>query len=249
MTPRGQKPSSAFRTSPVADARTALRAAPGAARLPVRILLADDHRLVRQGLRALLEAEPDFRLVGESDDGLDVLRKVDSLKPDVVVLDLMMPGINGIEVTRQLRVAAPRTRVVILSMHADEPYVFEALRHGAAAYILKQAQAGELVRGVREAMAGRRYLSAPLSEETLEAYARKTRDGRLDLYETLTTREREVLELAAQGHTNTEIAAELFIGRRTVESHRAHVMEKLDLRNQAQLVQFAMRRGILPRAE
>lgn len=220
----------------------------GRSRVPgeIRILLADDHQLLRQGLRALFESEPGFRLIGEAGDGLDVLQQVESLGPDVLVLDLMMPGLNGLEVTRQLSQRRSRTRVVILSMYADEPYVMEAMRHGAAAYVLKSSPVRELVHAVREAVAGRRYLSPPLSEEDLERLARKFGDGRIDPYETLTTRERTVFLLAAQGLNGPEIADRLCVGRRTVETHRASFMRKLGLRNQSQVVQYAMRRGLLP---
>lgn len=210
------------------------------------ILLADDHPVVRHGLRALLEAERDFRIVGEADDGLETVRMVESLQPDVLVLDLMMPSLNGLEVTRQVCQRVPQTQVIILSMHADEAYVLEALRNGAVGYVLKDASAGELVRAVREVIAGRRYLSPPLSERAIEAYVQKASEGALDPYETLTTREREVLHLVAEGYTSAEIAARLSISPRTVEVHRANVMRKLGLRSQTDLIRYALRRGILP---
>jgi len=210
------------------------------------IVLADDHHIVRQGLRSLLEAEPDFSVVGETGDGLEAAQLVERLRPDVLVLDLMMPGLNGLEVTRQVSQRSPQTRVVILSMHANEAHVLEALRAGAVAYVLKESTSAELVRAVREAVAGRRYLSPPLSERAIEAYMQKAESVALDPYETLTAREREVLYLVAEGHTNAEIADRLFISRRTVETHRANLMRKLDLRTQTDLISYALRRGILP---
>nr|NIO71757.1 response regulator [Anaerolineae bacterium] len=168
------------------------------------------------------------------------------LQPDVLVLDLMMPGLNGLEVTRQVSQRSPRTHVVILSMHPNEAYVLEALRAGAAAYVLKESTSAELVRAVREAVAGRRYLSPPLSERAIEAYMQKAESAALDPYETLTAREREVLHLVAEGHTNAEIAERLFISRRTVETHRANLMRKLGLRTQTDLISYALRQGILP---
>lgn len=213
---------------------------------PVQIVLVDDHQVVREGLRALLQAQPDFRLVGESEDGSDAIRKITQLRPDVVVLDLMLRGVQGLEVLRQVHKEVPRARVVVLSMHREYGYVNEALQFGAAAYILKASPSSELVRGIREAVAGRRYLSPPLSEEAVDQYARQMDNGRLEPYETLTTREREVFQLAAQGYTNNEIAEKLCIGRRTVETHRASMMHKLALRNHAELVAFAIRRGIVP---
>jgi DNA-binding NarL/FixJ family response regulator len=211
----------------------------------ITIVLADDHRIVRQGLRLLLEAEPDFRLIGEAGDGLEAVRLVEHLKPDVLVIDLLMPGLNGLEATRQVSKQVPQTRILVLSMYADDAYVVEALRNGALGYVLKDCTAANLVQAVREVFAGRRYLSPPLSERRVEAYLQRTQAATLDPYETLTTREREVLHLAAEGHSNTEIGARLFISPRTVESHRAHLMHKLGLRTQTDLIRYALGRGII----
>lgn len=209
------------------------------------IVLADDHHIVRQGLRALLEAEPDFHVIGEAGDGLEAASLVERLQPDVLVLDLVMPGLSGLETTRNVHQRAPRTRVVILSMHADEAYVLEARRNGAAGYVLKNSSLADLVLAVREVAAGRRYLGPPLSECAIEAYIQKRRAAPLDPYETLTTREREVLHLAAVGHGNAAIAARLGISPRTVETHRAHLMDKLSLHNLAELIGYALRRRII----
>ncbi|MFZ1240690.1 MAG: response regulator transcription factor [Anaerolineae bacterium] len=208
-------------------------------------MLADDHPIVRQGLRALLEAETDFQLVGEAGDGLEAVALVERVKPDVLVLDLMMPGLAGFEVARQTRQRSPQTRIVILSMHADEGYVLEALTAGASAYVLKKSTTADLVKAIRDAIAGRRFLSPPLSEHLIDAYVEKTKSAPLDSYNTLTPREREVLQLAAEGHTNAKIATRLSISPRTVEMHRASVMRKLGLQNQVELVRYALQRGIL----
>jgi DNA-binding NarL/FixJ family response regulator len=208
------------------------------------ILLADDHNVVRQGLRALLEAEPDFRVVGEAENGLDVPRLVERLRPDVLVLDMMMPGLNGLEVTRQVKKRSRKTHVVILSMHKDESYVLEALKNGAAAYVLKDSSAEELVKAVREAAVNRHYLSPPLSDSAIEAYVQRA-GATIDRYASLSSREREVMQLAAEGNTNAEIGKRLFISRRTVEIHRANMMQKLGLRNQTELIRYALKRGIL----
>lgn len=210
------------------------------------IVLADDHHLVRQGLRALLEAQPDFRIIGEAGDGLETARLVERLRPDVLVLDLMMPGLRGLEVAGQISRRSPKTRVVMLSMYGNEAYVLEALRNGAAGYVLKNAHATELVQAVREVASGRSYLSPPLSRRAIEAYIKKAKGVPLDLYETLTTREKEVLHLAAEGHSNPEIGKRLFISPRTVEIHRANVMRKLGVRTQTDLIRYALQRGILP---
>ncbi|HKI33814.1 MAG TPA: response regulator transcription factor [Gemmataceae bacterium] len=209
------------------------------------ILLADDHNVVRQGLRALLEAEPDFSVVGEAADGLEALKLVERFSPNVLILDLKMPGLNGLEVVRQTRQRRPETRIVVLSMYGDEAHVLEALRHGATAYVVKGATAADLIRGVREAVAGRHYLSPPLSEHAVEAYFARAEEAALDVYDTLTPREREVLQLAAEGLTNAEIAARLSISPRTAETHRGNLMRKLNLRTQTDLIRFALRRGIV----
>ncbi len=209
------------------------------------IVLADDHHVVRQGLRVLLEAEPNFSVVGEAAEGLAVIEMVGRLKPNVLIADVMMPGVNGLEVTRQVRQRSPETRVVILSMYANEAYVLEALRIGAAGYVLKGADAAELIQAVREVAAGRRYLSPPLTDHAIEAYVQKAQAAPLDRYETLTTREREVLHLAAEGYSHSETAARLGISPRTAETHRANLMRKLGIKTQTELVRYAFRRGIL----
>ncbi len=212
----------------------------------INIILADDHQVVRKGLKALLSAEQDFNIVGEAGDGLETVKLVEQLQPDVLILDLMMAGINGLEVTRQLNKKNPRTGIVILSMHSNEAYVLEALRSGARAYILKESPPEELVRAIREVSSGRRYLSSPLTERAIEAYTQRTEVKPMDPYEQLTTREREILQLTAQGRTNAEIAARLYISPRTVETHRTNLMRKLELHNHAQLIQFAIQHGIIP---
>ena len=211
------------------------------------IVLADDHQVVRQGLRALLEAESDFSIAADTGDGLEAVKLVERLKPGVLIVDLMMPGLNGLEVTRQVSKRSPETRVVILSMHTNEAYVLEALTKGATAYVLKESGAQDLVQAVREAVAGRRFLSPPLSERAIEAYVQqKVETGELDPYETLTTREREVLHLTAEGNSNKEIGSRLSISPRTAETHRANLMRKLGLRTLTDLIRYALRRGILP---
>ena len=209
------------------------------------VVLADDHAIVRHGLRALLEMEPGIKLVGEAEDGLEAIRLVEQLSPDVLIVDLVMPGLGGLEVTRQVRRSSPQTRVVILSMHANEAYVLEALRNGALGYVLKGSQVVDLVQATREVAAGRRYLSAPLSERAIDVYVQKSEASILDNYDTLTYRERQVLHLIAEGHTNAEVASRLFISPRTAETHRANVMRKLNLQNHTDEIRYAIRRGII----
>jgi two-component system, NarL family, response regulator NreC len=212
----------------------------------ITIVLADDHRIVRQGLRVLLTTESDFNVIGEADDGREALELVKRLSPDVLVLDLMMPGLNGLEVARQLNKQASKVGVVVLSMHDDEGFVLEALANGVSAYVLKDSNSSDLVQAVREVAAGRRYLSPPLSDRAIETYQQMAKIGTMDSHETLTSREREVLQLSAEGHTNSEIAARLGISTRTAETHRSHLMHKLALHTQSDLIRYALRHRVIP---
>ncbi|MCA1664331.1 MAG: response regulator transcription factor [Myxococcales bacterium] len=209
------------------------------------ILLADDHQVIIDGLKALLSGEPDMEVIGQATDGLQVLPRVLELKPEVVVLDLMMPGLGGLEVARQLRDRAPATKVIILSMHSNDAYVVEALRNGAAGYVLKQADARALIDAIRAVRSGRRYLSPPLSEDKLARWETDAKAAPFDPYDTLSTREREVLQLAAEGLTSAAIGERLTIGKRTVETHRANLQRKLGVKTQADLVRFAVKKGLV----
>lgn len=210
-----------------------------------RILLADDHQVVLDGLKALLAGELDMQVIGQATDGLEVLPRVLELKPEVLVLDLMMPGLNGLEVTRQVHERAPQTRVIILSMHANDAYVVEALRNGASGYVLKQAEARALVDAIRTVQRGARFLSPPLTEEKLQRWEAEAKAAPFDPYDTLSTREREVMQLAAEGLTSAAIGARLQIGKRTVETHRANLQRKLGLHSQAELVRLAVKKGLV----
>ena len=211
--------------------------------MTIRVILADDHAMVRQGLRVILESEANISVVGEAHDGLGALALVDKLKPDVAVLDLMMPKLNGLEVTRQV---AKATHVLIVSMHANEAYVLEALRNGAYGYVLKDSTAEELIEAVIKVSNGIRCLSSTLSERAINVYIQQTQASSFEPYDTLTTREREVFQLMAEGLSNQDISAELKISPRTVEIHKSNVMHKLNLSSQVDVVRFAIRRGILP---
>lgn len=210
------------------------------------IVLADDHPIVRQGLKALLEGEAGWHVIGEASDGLSAVDLIEQLQPDVAIIDVMMPDLNGLEVVRRVKRRAPNTLVIVLSMHADEPYVLEALQGGALGYVLKGQSTTSLVEAVHEVLAGHRYLSPPLTERAIDAYLQRALDADrpIDPYDMLTPREREVLHLAAQGRTNAEIGERLAISPRTVETHRANLMRKLDLRTQADLIRYALQRGI-----
>ena len=217
--------------------------------MALTLMLADDHRIVRHGLRLILAADPELQLVGEADDGLQAVRMAERLQPDVLVLDVKMPGLGGLEVARRVARQSPRTHIVILSMHANEAYVVEALRAGASAYVLKDSSAEDLVKAIHEVVAGRRYFSPPITEPALSAYVDRTEGTALDPLHALTAREREVLQLTTEGHSGVEIGKRLFISPRTVETHRANIMRKLGVRNQKELVRYATQRGLLPPEE
>jgi DNA-binding NarL/FixJ family response regulator len=207
-------------------------------------IIADDHDIVRRGLRGILESESSCRVVAEASDGLSAAQLVDKHKPDVLILDLNMPRLHGIEVLRQTRTTSPNTRVIVLSMHNDEPYVIESLRAGAAAYILKGSESQEILQALKEVLSGRRFLSATLSEWAINALVAKPADD-ADPLQSLTQRERMVVQLAAEGHTNAEIAEKLFISPRTAETHRTNLLRKLGLQTQTDLVRFAIRKGLI----
>ena len=214
--------------------------------MAISIILADDHPVVRRGMQALLESEQDFSIAGVASDGLEAVELTERLKPDVLVLDLMMPGLSGLEALRILRERSPRTRIVILSMYSSSAFVAQALQNGAVGYVLKECTEENLVRAVREAAVGRRFLSPPVTEIAIDAYIEQSKTGPFDPHETLTPRQREVLQLAAEGKTNAEIAARLNISQRTVENHRATLMQRLGLQNQTELIRHAMRHGLIP---
>jgi DNA-binding NarL/FixJ family response regulator len=211
--------------------------------LPTAII-ADDHEIVRRGLVALLVQEKLCSVVAEAADGLAAVNLVAKHRPQLLFLDLNLPRLHGLEVLHQVRETATAPRVLIVSMHDDEPYVIEALRAGAAAYILKGSASTEIATAVREVLAGRRFLSAPLSEWAINALTAKTPDA-TDPLQTLSPRERMVLQLAAEGENNPGIAEKLFISPRTAETHRANLLRKLGLQTQTDLVRFAIRKGLI----
>jgi two-component system, NarL family, response regulator NreC len=213
----------------------------------VTVVLADDHHVVRRGIRALLEAEADIKVTGETGTGAEAVQLVQQLKPDVLVVDLMLADMSGLLVIRQSRKKSPKTAAVVLSMYGNDCYVVEALQAGAKSYVLKDCPPEELLRSVREVAAGHRYLAPPLSDRAIEAYLVRSEESKLDPYDMLTSREREVLILAAQGMTGAQTADRLCISPRTVESHRSRLMQKLGLRNRAELIHYAVRQGLVPK--
>ena len=211
------------------------------------LLIVDDHPLVLIGLRDFLSAQRDMRVIGTESDPTKAPEAVSRLKPDVMIVDLMMPGLSGLELIRQVHQTSPDMRIVVLSMYSDAAYVAEALHAGATGYAPKSAKPDELLHAIRATMRGERYLSPPLSEEQVDRHSQRVRQPGVEPHELLTRREREVLRLVADGKTSAAIAALLGIGVRTVESHRANLLSKLDLHNQAELVRYAIEYGLVSR--
>src|SRR5579864_7090759 len=207
----------------------------------IRVLLADDHAMVRKGFRLILEAQPDMEIAGEAGNGREAVELAEKLHPDLVIMDVTMPELNGIEATRRLAEASPHTRVLALSMHKDSVYVREILRAGARGYLLKDSSDADLLAAVRAVAKGEGYISPGVSDAVLSDYRRHVTDP-LDL---LTTREREVLQLIAESKTNKEIAVALNLSVYTVEAHRGKIMEKLNLHSTGELVRFAVRHGLI----
>ena len=211
----------------------------------IRVLLVDDHTILRQGLKKLLD-QPEIEVVGEASDGHQAIAEANRLLPDVILMDITMPDMNGIEATRQVRRQRPDMRVLVLTMHENEEYLFQVLRAGASGYILKEAADTELITAIRAVQSGRFYLSPSAQSMMVGDYLQRVRTGEeKDSYSGLTEREREILKLVAEGLTNNQIAERLFISPKTVDTHRTHIMDKLNLHSRAELVKYAMRRGLL----
>ena len=213
--------------------------------MSVNVLLADDHPIVRQGLLNLLNSEKDFKVVGQASNGIDALEMVEIHHPDVLIVDMMMPGLNGLEVIRRAKKSRPELRIIVLSMQNIDAYVVEAFNLGASGYLLKDTGPAELIQAVKDVIEGRRFLSPAISErlsiDSISPLANLTEDP----YEKLTNREREILHLAAEGYSSAEVASRLSISVRTAELHRAHFMSKLGLQNQNEIVRYALKRGII----
>jgi DNA-binding NarL/FixJ family response regulator len=213
--------------------------------MTVTVLLADDHPIVRQGLRHLLEAEPNLKVAGDASNGLQAVQLVEKLKPDVLIVDIVMPELSGLEVLKRVRERSPQTCCIVLSMQSADVYVVEALKAGAMGYVLKETGPSELINAVHQVMQGERYLSPRISERLIDMQIESSQKSPADPYQTLTDREREVLQMAAEGLSSAEIARRLTISPRTAELHRGRMMNKLGLKNQTELVRYAFRRGIL----
>ena len=212
--------------------------------MKIKVALADDHTIIRQGLNAMLQSQGDIQVIGEASDGMEALDLVTTLKHDVLLLDIMMPNLNGIEVVNRLKQQGSRTNCVILSMHANASYAVRALHNGALGYVIKDADFSEILEAIHNAHEGKRYLSKAIYDEVIEMLLEKegTETGGFD---SLSSREKEVLQLIAEGNTNNAIALKLSISVRTVEAHRARIMSKLHLNSQAELVRFAIQQGLI----
>ena len=212
----------------------------------IRILLADDHTVIRKGLRALLERQPEFLVVAEAADGREAVDGAEATNPDVAVIDIAMPNLNGIEAARRITERRPETAVVILSMHADEGYVLRALKAGARGYLLKDSPEDALIQAIRAVHAGKAFFSPEVSRMLAEDYMRQmSQRGVEDSYELLTPREREVLQMLGEGKSNKDVATQLNLSTYTVETHRANILEKLNLHSTAEMILYAVRKGIV----
>lgn len=212
----------------------------------IRIALADDHTVIRSGLRVLLERHPEFRVIGEASDGREAVELVDREKPDIVVMDVAMPNLNGIEAARQITAKHPATAVVVLSMHSDESYVLRALKAGARGYLLKDSAESDLITSIRTVHAGKSFFSPAISRMLVEDYVRQMQQrGLEDTYELLTTREREILQLLAEGKSNKDVANLLNLSLYTVETHRGNILQKLNLHSVPELILYAVRKGVI----
>jgi two-component system, NarL family, response regulator NreC len=213
---------------------------------PITIFLADDHTIVRQGLAKLLEGEPNLRVVGEAENGREAISKVEKLKPDVVLMDIAMPMLNGIEATRQIRKICPQTKVIILSMHSHDRYISELFSLGASGYLLKSSTGTDIINAIHTALKGSTYLSPSISDKVIEDYlSLKKKSHQDDLYNRLSNREREVFQMIAEGRSTKVIADILCLSPSTVKTHRSNIMEKLEMDNISQLIQFAIHLGIV----
>jgi DNA-binding NarL/FixJ family response regulator len=212
--------------------------------MSIRVLLVDDHKLFLAGLRAVLEAEPGMEVIGEAEDGRSAIEAARKGRPDLVVMDLSMPDMNGVEATRQITAALPAVKVLCLSMHSEERFVDAALKSGASGYVLKDCDLDELLRAVRELAANRVYLSPAIGATVVEAYKRVEEGAEISAFSLLTAREREVLQLIAEGHSTPEIAERLGLSTKTIGTYREHLMEKLDIHSVAGLTKYAIREGL-----
>lgn len=212
--------------------------------MSIRVILVDDHQIMLQGLRALLDKQPDMEVIAEAGEGRTALRLARDLMPDVIILDVAMPDLNGMETARMITSEMPTIKIIALSMHSDRRFVVEMLKAGASGYLLKDCALEDLVRAIRVVMANQTYLSPEVAGTVVDEYVRKSSDGDLSAFSVLTAREREVLQLLAEGLSTKNIAAHLHVSIKTIETHRQHIMEKINTRSIADLIKYAVREGL-----
>lgn len=214
--------------------------------MKIRILICDDHTILRDGIKLLLNSQPDLEVVGEAVDGRDAVEKAHLLKPDVILMDIGMPGLNGLEATKHIRRDEPDARVLVLTMYESDEYIAQMLEAGAVGYVLKKVAGSELVYAIHSIFQGGTFLYPSITKRLVEDYLRRVEQGEeRDSFSSLTDREREVLQLIAEGHTNKEIADLLSLSSRTVQNHRAHIMEKLGMHDRGELIKYAIQKGII----
>ncbi|MBW1838294.1 MAG: response regulator transcription factor [Deltaproteobacteria bacterium] len=211
----------------------------------IKVVVADDHTILRQGIKALLDNLEEIEVVGEAKDGREAIKAIEELSPDVILMDIAMPGLNGLEATRRIKKKFPKTKVVVLTMHTNEEYIFQILNAGADGYLVKETAFQDLISAINSVHRGEAFMSPSISKKVMTDYIQRAQGEERVGFDTLTTREREILQLVAEGNSNKKIAEVLFISPKTVETHRAHIMDKLNIHDRAGLIKYAIRKGMI----
>ena len=211
----------------------------------IKVVVADDHTILRQGIKALLDNQEEIEVVGEAKDGREAIKAIEELLPDVILMDIAMPGLNGLEATRRIKKKFPKTKVVVLTMHTNEEYIFQILNAGADGYLVKETAFQDLISAINSVHRGEAFMSPSISKKVMTDYIQRAQGEERVGFDTLTTREREILQLVAEGNSNKKIAEVLFISPKTVETHRAHIMDKLNIHDRAGLIKYAIRKGMI----
>ena len=211
----------------------------------IKVVVADDHTILRQGIKALLDNQEEIEVVGEAKDGREAIKAIEELSPDVILMDIAMPGLNGLEATRRIKKKFPKTKVVVLTMHTNEEYIFQILNAGADGYLVKETAFQDLISAISSVHRGEAFMSPSISKKVMTDYIQRAQGEERVGFDTLTTREREILQLVAEGNSNKKIAEVLFISPKTVETHRAHIMDKLNIHDRAGLIKYAIRKGMI----
>ena len=211
----------------------------------IKVVVADDHTILRQGIKALLNNQEEIEVVGEAKDGREAIKVIEELLPDVILMDIAMPGLNGLEATRRIKKKFPKTKVVVLTMHTNEEYIFQILNAGADGYLVKETAFQDLISAINSVHRGEAFMSPSISKKVMTDYIQRAQGEEKVGFDTLTTREREILQLVAEGNSNKKIAEVLFISPKTVETHRAHIMDKLNIHDRAGLIKYAIRKGMI----